>query len=121
MVRTAAQLAPFTDGKVVDISPDKKETVVTFFTAGATRVIRQDVYLMMCENEITLTGWINGNRTGTTDQANPEMAILAALRNARLDPTSGGALRSVDVEFSGDNEPLKSPWKTPPFGMAPGF
>ena len=111
IVRTAAQIAPFVDGKIVDISPDKKETVITFFSAGATRVVRQDTYLMLCENEIVLTGWINGNRTGTTDQADPEMQILTALRNARLDPTSGGALRSLDIEFAGsDSEVQVSRW-----------
>lgn len=104
VVQTSAQIAPFADGKLVRVSPDKSETVITFFTAGATRVIRQDLYLMQLENEITLTGWINGNRTGRSELASPEMQIMNAIKTARLDLTTGGPVRDLEIVYSGDNE-----------------
>lgn len=104
VVRAAAQVAPFVDGKLVDVSPNGNDTVITFFQATATRVTRQDVYLMQCENEVTITGWINGNRVVMNDNADPELAIINIIRKARFEPESGSALRSIEIDFVGDNE-----------------
>lgn len=104
IIRTAAQIAPFADGKLVDVSPDKGDTVNTFFTAGSTRVTRQDVYLMQMENEVTLTGWVNGNRVSRSELASPEFAILSALQKSVVELTEGSPIRSVEIEFIGDNE-----------------
>ncbi len=103
-VRAAAQIAPFADGKLVDVSPSGNDTVITFFQASATRVTRQDVYLMQCENEVTITGWINGNRVGMNDNADPELEIIKIIRKAKFTPDDGSPLRSIEIDFVGDNE-----------------
>ena len=56
-----AAIAPFSDNRVFELSPDGKESGIAFFIAGPTRVIRQDVYTMTLENELVLYGWLNGD------------------------------------------------------------
>lgn len=103
-VRTTAQIAPFVDGKLVPISPDKKETVITFFQAGPTRVLKQDLYLSQLENELTLTGWVNGDRIGREELGSPEVSILNEIRKFKSDLTTGGPLRDIEIDYSGDSE-----------------
>ena len=118
IVRAAAQIAPFIDGKLVDVHPDSNETVVTFFQAGPSRVIRQDMYISQIENDITLIGWINGNRIRGTENADPEMAVMSIIRKARFQVDSGSPIRSVEIDFSGDNDAIQLSrwgWDKPEF------
>jgi hypothetical protein len=117
-VRTSAQVSPFSTGRLVDVCPDKNETCVTFFQAGATRVTRQDMYIMQLENEITLTGWINGNRIGIEPMQDPELQIIGAIRKARFAAEEGSPLRCIEIDFTADGEPLNVSrwgWDKPEF------
>lgn len=104
VIRATAQVAPFADGKMIDVSPDNTQTAITFFTAGPSRVIRQDSYLMQLENEVTITGWINGNRVGTSELADPELAVINLIRRAKFQIDQGSPLRMVDIDFIGDSQ-----------------
>lgn len=103
IVRASAQVAPFADNKLYSLSPDAKDTCITFFQAGATRVVRQDMYIMMLENDITITGWINGERLGMNDFADPELEVLKIIRKARFKMQDGSPLRSVEIDFQTDS------------------
>ena len=88
--------------KAVNISPDAKESAITFFQVGPTRVLDSNTWLDSMENELTLTGWLNGNRLTELDLA--EQGIMSALRNFRFDKPTGSPIRNLVVEFAGDNE-----------------
>lgn len=93
--------APFASAEMVDASPDGNDSAITFFTAGATRVVRQDVWLMWCENEVTLTMWVNGDRVDPAQS--PETAVLNRIRSTRVVPEEGSPIRSIEIMFAGDS------------------
>lgn len=101
-IMTNAQVAPFTDPKLVDVSPDSRETGVCFFKAGATRVTNQDSFLTTRENEVVFTGWINGDRVKTSD-TDIEEQIVKALRSYRVPIQAGSPIRMAEIEYLGDN------------------
>ena len=106
------QAKTYKDGfaKAVNISPDAKEGGITFFQVGPTRVLNSNTWLDSMENELTLTGWLNGNRLTEVEAA--EMGILTALRNFRYAMPTGSPVRQLVVEFAGDNEgqPIGDRW-----------
>lgn len=106
------QAKTYKDGfsKAVNISPDAKESGITFFQVGPTRVLDSNVWLDTIENELTLTGWLNGNRLTEVEAA--EMGILAVLSHFRYTMPAGSPVRQLSVEFTGDNEgqPIGDRW-----------
>jgi len=107
--------SPFAGSEMVDVSPDGGESAVSFFTAGATRVLRQDVYIMQCENDVQLTMWVNGDRI--TPDYSPETVVVNTIRALRIVPEEGSPLRSIEVVFTGDAAPDVSRfgWDRPEF------
>ena len=107
--------APFAGSEMVDASPDGQESAVSFFTAGATRVLRQDVYVMQCENDVQLTLWVNGDKIAP--DYSPEMVVLNTIRGTRVIPEEGSPLRSIEIMFVGDAAPDVSRfgWDRPEF------
>lgn len=103
-IMTWAQVAPFDTGKMVDVSPDRAESAISFFQVGVTRVVRQDTYLTQRENEVTFTCWINGDKTKAGTGTEIEEKIVAALRKFRPNIEQGSPVRSVDIEYIGDSE-----------------
>ena len=97
-------------GKAVNVSPHSGESGITFFQVGPSRVLDSNVWLDTIENELTLTGWLNGNRLTEPDLA--EMGILAVLHNFRYAMPTGSPVRQLSVEFAGDNEgqPIGDRW-----------
>ena len=106
------QAKTYKDGfaKAVNISPDAKESGITFFQVGPTRVLASNVWLDTMENELTLTGWLNGNRL--TEMETAEIGIMAAIRYFQFDRPTGSPIRNLDVEFAADNEgqPIGDRW-----------
>ena len=106
------QAKTYKDGfaKPVNISPDAKESGITFFQVGPTRVLASNTWLDTMENELILTGWLNGNRLTEPELA--EQGIMSALRNFRFDKPAGSPIRNLVVEFAGDNEgqPIGDRW-----------
>ncbi len=101
----SAAIAPFSDNRYFELSPDRKDSGIVFFTAGATRVIRQDVYTMTLENEIVLYGWINGEITKADQTTDPELLIVAQIRKARFKPEEGHPVRGIEIDYVGSQEP----------------
>ena len=106
------QARTYKDGfvKAVNISPDKSESGITFFQVGQARPLASTVWLDTIENELILTGWLNGNRLTEVEAA--EMGIMSVLRNFRFDKPTGSPIRNLAVEFAGDNEgqPIGDRW-----------
>ena len=97
------QVYPFTNGPKF-FSPDANQTAITFFKVGPTSERNSNTYISQWENEIKLIGWINGKRINDAECLDAQMQILQAVRQARLTPSDGSPLRTVDITFSGDNE-----------------
>ena len=106
-IQTTAQVAPFTDPKLVDVSPASQDSGTCFFKAGPTRVTDQDSYLTTRENEIVFTCWINGDRT-KADDTDIEETIVRALRLYRVPIKAGSPVRMAEIEYQGDSagEPI---------------
>ena len=102
-IMTWAQVAPFSSGKMEDVSPDKNETGVSFFRVGPTRITRQDTYLTQRENEAVFTCWLNGNKVREAEGSSAEEAIVAALRLFKVQITQGSPIRLFEIEYAGDN------------------
>jgi len=102
-IMTNAQVAPFTDPRLVDVSPGGRENGISFFKAGATQVISQDSYLTIRQNDIVFTAWINGDRVKTSD-TDIEEQIVKVLRTYRVPIEQGSPIRMVEIEYLGDNE-----------------
>ncbi len=110
-INVEALVYPFSTGaKAKPISPDRGESGITFFQVGPTRVLNSNVWLDTMENELTLTGWLNGNRLTEVEAA--EMGILAVLSHFRYAMPTGSPVRQLSVEFAGDNEgqPIGDRW-----------
>lgn len=100
----SAALAPFSDNRYYELSPDRKDSGLVFFMAGATRVIRQDVYTMTLENELTLYGWINGELTKADQTSDPELLIVGQIRKARFKPEEGHSVRGIEIDYVGSQD-----------------
>lgn len=98
--RVVSQVAPFADGKLLDMSPDSSDTAITYFTAGASRVVRQDMYTVQLENEVVLNAWINGKRIGKNPNADPMLQMLQIIRKAKFQIEDGSPLRMVEIDLS---------------------
>lgn len=101
-ILTTAQVAPFTDTRMVDVSPHSAETGICFFKAGPTRVTSQDYFLSTRENEVTFTCWVNGDRV-KADGTDIEETIVKALRAYRIPIQAGSPVRMAEIEYLGDN------------------
>lgn len=101
-IAVSAQLAPFTDSKLMDVGPDSSETGISFFKALPTRITSQDSWLTTRENEVLFTAWINGDRVKTSD-ADIEEQIVKALRTYRVPIEQGSPIRMAEIEYLGDN------------------
>lgn len=101
-IAVSAQLAPFTDPKLMDVGPDSSETGISFFKALPTRITSQDSWLTTRENEVLFTAWINGDRVKTSD-ADIEEQIVKALRTYRVPIEQGSPIRMAEIEYLGDN------------------
>jgi hypothetical protein len=103
------QAPVYPNPKPVNISPDRKESGITFFSVGPTRSLEQSRWLTKWENELTLTGWLNGDRLTEIEMA--EMGVFNAMRGTIVMP-EGHPVRSVTLEFAGDNEgqPIGERW-----------
>lgn len=101
-IATNAQIAPFTDNRLVDVSPSASDTGICFFKAGPTRVIDQDYFMTTRQNEVTFTCWVNGDKVkaGNTDI---EETIVRALRAYRVPIQTGSPVRMAEIEYEGDN------------------
>lgn len=100
-----AAIAPFSDNRAFELSPDRKESGVAFFIAGPTRVIRQDVYTMTLENELVLYGWLNGDLVKGDQTTDPELLILSKIRKANFATEEGHPVRRIEVDYVGGQEP----------------
>ena len=96
--------------KAVNVSPHSGESGITFFQVGPSRVLDSNVWLDTIENELILTGWLNGNRLTEVEAA--EFGIKAALSHFRYTMPQGSPVRQLSVEFAGDNEgqPIGDRW-----------
>ncbi len=118
-----ALVYPFASDKPVNISPDARESGITFFQVGPTRVLDSNIWYDTQENELILTGWLNGNRLTEVHAA--EQGIKAVLSYFRYTKTEGSPVRQLTVEFAGDNEgqPIGDRWgwtePTFQYGAAP--
>lgn len=101
----SAALAPFSDNRYSEISPDRKDSGMLFFMASATRVVRQDVYTMTLENTVDVYGWINGDLTKADPTSDPELLILSKLRKANFKTEEGHPIRSIEIDYVGSQEP----------------
>lgn len=98
----AALVYPLFD-KSVFVSPDAKESAITFFQVGPTRAVNQDTWLTSWENEITLIGWINGKRISEGACNDAIMQILRVVNRARLQVAEDSPVRSINIDFIGDS------------------
>lgn len=98
----AALVSPLFD-KPVFVSPDAKESAITFFQVGPTRAINQDTWLTSWENEITLIGWINGKRISEAACNDALMQIIRVVNRARISIDEGSPVRAINIDFTGDN------------------
>lgn len=103
-IMTWAQVAPFTSGKMEDVSPDKTERGISFFKVGPTRITRQDTWLTQRENEVVFTCWLNGNRVKEQGDTIAEEAIVKALRLYKVRIEQGSPIRLFEIEYTGDNQ-----------------
>ena len=125
-VRAMARIAPFSDNTLRDMSPDSNETCITFFTAGPTRVLRSDVWIIQCQNEVTLTGWVNGKRIAGNEFADPQQEILMLLQRAKIGFDNGEPIRNIEIEYTGSADKpdvSRYGWDGPEFqyGMEPYY
>jgi hypothetical protein len=103
VIMTLAQVAPFASNALIDVSPDRNESAISFFRASPTRIVRQDTYLTLRENDLTFTCWINGNKTSEEPGTSAEEMIVQALRSYRVPIGEGGPIRMAEIEYLGDN------------------
>lgn len=101
----SAPVAPFSDNRMFEVSPDRLESAITFFQAGPTRVIRQDVFSMTLENEVSLLGWINGDKVQSDTSSDPELLVIGAIRKARFSAEDESPIRSIEIDYSGSQTP----------------
>lgn len=99
-----AHVYPFVTGKAVNISPDAKESGIAFWSVGPTRIVNQNAWVSSWENDVILTGWINGNRIASGQCADAEFAVIQAVKGSRFVPGEGSPLRAVTIDFTGDNQ-----------------
>lgn len=117
----AAQIAPFTTGKMEAITPDDKESAVTWWECGPTGVLRQTDYLMQLENTCTLLMWINTARLSPADDTIAQRSIVGTVLNTPYVVEDGDSIRAVVVEYAGqvfDERLSKFGWDNPEFQMS---
>lgn len=117
----AAQLAPFKLSEMVAVTPDDLETVICWWEASATAVLRQTEYLMQLRNECNLLMWINTARLSPPDAATAQRAIVNAVLGAKYLIEDGDPIRGVIVDYSGqvfDERLSKFGWDNPEFQMS---
>lgn len=98
----AAQVAPFASQTAETLSPSAAERGICFFQASATRVLRQDVFLRQCENDLTFTFWANGGRLSGTQDGTLETQIINAVRSVRVAIPEGSPIRTLEIQHTGD-------------------
>lgn len=96
-----AYVAPFSDNRAAELSPDRLTSGLTFFTVGPTRVSRQDVYTMTLENDVVLNGWINGDLVKGDATTDPELLIVGQLRKANFTTDEGHPVRRIEIDYNG--------------------
>ena len=97
-----AQVYPFDKPGMAYVSPDKSETGIAFWQCGPTKVTRQDGYLNACENDLTLTVWVNGDRVKNGSQSAFSAEIYAALNRFRIPVEDGSPVRMAEITPNGD-------------------
>jgi hypothetical protein len=103
-----AMIAPFEKPDLFHLAPDARESAITWFEAGPTRVVRQGASMVVMENEIRLMMWLNSKRIAG-EIVTAEMSIVAAVRHFLYNPDDSYPLRSLEIEYLGDipGEPIR--------------
>ena len=102
-VLVSAQVHPFNSPGMVSISPDRKESGISFFRAQPTRITNQNVWLRQQENDVLLTVWVNGDKTKAGPDVDYSMLIQNALKRYRVQIEQGSPIRTATIEVLGDS------------------
>lgn len=96
-----AALAPFKTDDPAHLAPDARESAVTWFEAGPTRVVQNGASMTVLQNEVRLMVWLNSKRIAG-ELVTAEMSLVSAIRHYSHRPDSSDPVRSLEIEYQGD-------------------
>lgn len=93
------EVYPFATGKRETISPDSKESGISFFRASAMQITKQSAFLNEMRTQITLTVWINGNKVKSNGEQDIQMMIADTVRKYQLTIPDGSQYRTIQLRL----------------------
>ncbi len=87
----------FATGKHETISPDSRESGISFFRASAMQITRQSAFLSELRNTVTLTVWINGDKVKPNGEQDLQMFILSTLQKFTPAIDANSSFRKVSL------------------------
>lgn len=92
------EVYPFNTGRRETISPDSKESGISFFRASAMQITKQSAFLSEMRNTLTLTVWINGEKVKSNGEQDIQMMLASTLKRFQPVIDSQSSFRRVSLD-----------------------